>query len=161
MKPRTERYTVAVDFDGVLHSYTSPWVAPHVIPDPPVEGAIVWLRRMTGGFDVVIHSTRCKTWRGRRAIRRWLWRWETSPVQEALGYGSFAEWEDSSALAQVQLSYKKVAALVYIDDRAWRFEGIFPTPDEIHAARPWNKPRPASVQQQPMPKGKPCATERS
>ncbi len=32
-----ERYTVAVDFDGVLHAYISPWVNAHTIPDPPVR----------------------------------------------------------------------------------------------------------------------------
>lgn len=34
---------------------------------------------------------------------------------------------------------KKLAALVYIDDRAFRFEGILPTGEEIHRMRPWNK----------------------
>ena len=32
-------YSIAVDFDGVIHSYTSKWVAADVIPDPPVSGA--------------------------------------------------------------------------------------------------------------------------
>ena len=63
-------YTVCVDFDGVLHSYTTPWINAHTIPDPPVQGAIAWLATMLEKFDVVIFSTRCKTWRGRRAICR-------------------------------------------------------------------------------------------
>lgn len=40
---------------------------------------------------------------------------------------------------------EKVSALVYVDDRAWRFTGTFPTADEIHAARPWNRPVSISV----------------
>jgi hypothetical protein len=117
-KPAGERYTVAVDFDGVLHSYTSPWVNAHTIPDRPVPGALLWLHSTLQKFDVVIYSTRCRTWRGRRAVRAWL---------------------RDRGLEDVRLSYEKPAALVYIDARAWRFEGTFPTADQIHRAKPWNK----------------------
>lgn len=68
----SRRYTLAVDFDGVIHRYDSPWVAPHVIPDGPVDGALDWLLAAVEKFEVVIFSTRRKTWRGRRAVRRWL-----------------------------------------------------------------------------------------
>lgn len=40
---RPQRYTLAVDFDGVLHQYTTPWSNAATIPDPPVDGAIAWL----------------------------------------------------------------------------------------------------------------------
>lgn len=127
-KPSGERYTVAVDFDGVLHSYTSPWVNAHTIPDPPVPGAIDWLARAVQSFKVVIYSTRCRTWRGRRAVRRWLERHAGALWYDAPG---------AKGIEDVGLSYEKPPALVYIDDRAWRFEGRFPTKEEIHAARPW------------------------
>lgn len=137
----SKRYTIAVDFDGVIHSYTSPWVDPHVIPDPPTEGALDWLKAMCVSFDVVIFSTRCRTWRGRRAIRRWLWTWDTGgPCQELARY-PFAAWEDTCVLGQVSLKHKKPPALIYLDDRAMRFEGpgTFPTKSEIHRAIPWHK----------------------
>jgi hypothetical protein len=123
------KYTVAVDFDGVLHRYDSPWVNAHTIPDPPVDGALLWLHKILQDFDVVIFSTRCKTWRGRRAVRRW--------IKENLP----AYWYENGdrGLEEVKLSYEKPPALVYIDDRAWRFDGVFPTRQEIHDARPWNK----------------------
>ena len=35
--------TVLVDFDGVIHSYTSPFTTPDEIKDPPVPGAFEWL----------------------------------------------------------------------------------------------------------------------
>ena len=38
-----KKFTVAVDFDGVIHSYTTLWFTASVIPDPPVPGAIEWL----------------------------------------------------------------------------------------------------------------------
>lgn len=33
-----KKQTVAFDFDGVIHSYVTPWVASEIIPDPPVRG---------------------------------------------------------------------------------------------------------------------------
>ncbi len=129
-KPKNERYTVAVDFDGVIHRYDSPWVNAHTIPDGPVDGAIEWLFSALIKFDVVIFSTRCKTWRGRRAVRQWL---------KKHSGGLYYESPGSRGIEDVTLSYEKPPALVYIDDRAWRFSGSFPTAAEIHAARPWNK----------------------
>jgi hypothetical protein len=133
MKPKNGRYTVAVDFDGVIHLYESPWVAAHIIPDLPVAGAIEWLFATIQTFDVAIFTTRGKTWRGRRAVRAWIKQqagnlWYESPGMRGL--------EDITVTAT------KIAALVYIDDRALRFEGAnFPSAREVHAARPWNKHR--------------------
>lgn len=132
-KPQDQRYTVAVDFDGVIHRYDSPWINAHTIPDAPVDGAIEWLWFTMQKLDVVIFSTRCKTWRGRRAVRRWLKRYSDGRWYEYPGGGY--------GLEDVRLSYEKPPALVYLDDRAMRFEGTFPTVQQIHAAKPWNKSR--------------------
>lgn len=112
------KQSISVDFDGVIHQYTSPWVAPHIIPDPPVPGAIEWLKEMQKHFEVIIMSTRCQTPEGITAIYTWL-----------------AE----RGVSGVTISYEKLPALIYLDDRGIRFEGRFPTRDEIHRARPWNK----------------------
>lgn len=132
---RPHRYTIAVDFDGVLHRYDSPWVKPHIIPDGPVEGAMAWLHKMIRDFDIVIHSTRARTWRGRRAMRRWLLKhcsYEPVPLE--------VREHVNCDLDLVKFSYKKPAALIYVDDRAYRFDGKnWPTKEEIHRARPWNK----------------------
>lgn len=132
------RYTIAVDFDSTIHSYTTPWKAAHVIPDPPVDGALQWLRDMLVTFDVVVFSTRCKTWRGRRAMRRWLWEHDTG------GAISQAQWEDTEILGQVKFSKSKPIALILLDDRAVRFDGpgTFPSRDSIHRYIPWNKKKP-------------------
>ena len=128
MKPANERWTIAVDFDGVLHSYTSPWVNEYTIPDPPVPGAIAWLGEMSKKFDVVIFTTRGKTSRGRMAVKKWLWE-----------HGVSAPGADTWSDLPYRVTHEKPPALVYLDDRAMRFEGTFPTAAEVHAARPWNK----------------------
>lgn len=116
-----KKYTVAVDFDGVLHSYITPWVSADVIPDPPVEGAIEWLNEISKDFVVVIHTTRGATLAGRIAVRKYL-------EEHGFKEGHI-----------VEVTNVKQPALVYVDDRAWRFEGRFPDRQEIHNARPWNK----------------------
>lgn len=118
----TERkYSVAVDFDGVIHSYTSGWVAPDVISDPPVDGAIAWLDAMLDKFKVFIFSTRCDDLDARVAMRAWLKRHGLDRADE------------------IEFTTGKPPCLIYIDDRAWRFEGTFPTANQIHSARPWNR----------------------
>jgi hypothetical protein len=150
----SKRYTIAVDFDGVLHSYASPWVNAHTIPDPPVEGALEWLRGIVAKFDIAIYSTRNHYWRGRRAMRRWLrehlygvvYTWAAA---KGLMDHHFAHIDDQDEVELmvddimrcVSFPKKKPAALIYLDDRAVRFEGPghWPTVDDIHRARPWNK----------------------
>lgn len=134
-KPK-KRYTVCVDFDGVLHAYTTPWINAHTIPDPPVPGAIEWLFQTIQDFDVVIFSTRAKTRHGQRAMRRWLKKHAGNIYYPAPG---------SLGIEDVKISYEKLPALVYIDDRAYRFEGSnWPSRDDIYSAIPWNKLKPRS-----------------
>lgn len=116
-----KRYTVAVDFDGVIHSYTTPWAGAHVCPDPPVPGAISWLNRMVTEFDLVILTTRGDQEGGNEAVLAYL---------REHGYTG----------PDLRVTSQKVPALVYVDDRAWRFTGDnFPTANEVHRAIPWNK----------------------
>lgn len=120
------KYSIAVDFDGVIHSYTSPWAGAATIPDPAVDGAIDWLAEMLGKFKVYIFSTRCESRDARVAMRSWL---------RDNGLGERAD--------EIEFTTGKPACLIYIDDRGYRFEGRFPTADQIHRAVPWNKkPKP-------------------
>jgi hypothetical protein len=102
----------------VIHSYTNPY-NPYQL-DPPTEGAIAFLHEAVKKFHVVIYSTRAKDQQGCDTISRWLGR--------------------HGAPADLQITDKKPIAIIFIDDRAWRFEGQFPTMDEIFAAATtWNK----------------------
>jgi hypothetical protein len=66
-------YDICVDFDGVIHSYTSGWKGAVVIPDPPVEGAFAWLKEMTarGDFRINIYSSRSKERGAIEAMKVW------------------------------------------------------------------------------------------
>jgi hypothetical protein len=124
-----KRYTIAVDFDGVLHSYQKEWINHHTIPDVPTAGAIGWLNEIQESFDVIIFTTRGKTWRGRRAVKRWLW-------ENGLRQEDAETWSD----LRIKITDRKPAALIYLDDRAVRFNGgNWPTADEVYQMRPWNK----------------------
>jgi len=63
---------LCLDFDGVLHSYTSGWKGASVIPDPPVPGAIAFLREAVKSFEVHIFSSRSCQDGGGYAMRAWL-----------------------------------------------------------------------------------------
>lgn len=134
--PPRPRPTLSVDFDGVLHAYTSGWKGASVIPDGPVPGAIAWLARMADhmnpdGFKVVVCSARASRPWGWWAVRRWL------RLQLFEHFGSDMTRADDIA-SGIEVTNRKPAAIVYIDDRAWRFDGKkFPTEAEIMAHRPW------------------------
>jgi hypothetical protein len=119
-------YPICVDFDGVLHSYTSGYKGPRTIPDPPVPGAIEWLQSMTDTFTpyhIMIYSSRSSCIGGVAAMKAWLYK-----------HGVTGEYQDN-----ISFPKHKPPARLYIDDRAWRFEGKFPTIKEIKKFKPWLK----------------------
>ncbi len=112
-----EKRTIAVDFDGVIHSYINPFNEFQL--DPPTEGAIEWLHDMIEAFNVEILTTRARSAHGATTIRRWM---------------------DRNGAPNLPITSQKGMAIVYLDDRAMRFEGIFPTAKEIFAAaKTWNR----------------------
>ena len=98
-------YDVAIDFDGVLHSYVSGWQGVDVILDPPTAGALNFVEDLRNeGLSIVINSTRANEDAGVQAMRSWLATFD------------FPELE-------IWTSRGKPLAGVYIDDRAYLFEG--------------------------------------
>lgn len=118
-------YILCIDFDGVLHMYTSPWAGATSILDGPVEGAIDWLTNLVkdGRFVVNIYSSRSKELEGVLAMQRWL----------------YAHGLDKSILEKIKFPTQKPAAFLTIDDRAICFMGFFPTHEMIVDFKPWNK----------------------
>lgn len=118
------RRTVAVDFDGVLHQYVSRWTSREEIHDPPVDGAIPFLRSLLDAdLDVVVFSVRCQSAAACEAIERWL-----------LEHGL-----EPSYAARIRFEHGKPQAIVYLDDRGLRFEGVFPSVEQLLALKPWNR----------------------
>lgn len=122
---------LCLDFDGVVHSYTSGWKGARNIPDEPVEGAFMFIAlALVNDWDVVIHSSRARYWGGISAMRAWLKNhsgnmWWDSPAGSGLERVRFVRWKPS--------------ALITIDDRALTFTGKWPTFNELSAFKPWNK----------------------
>lgn len=121
---------LCLDFDGVVHSYSSGWKGADVIPDPPVDGAIAFMLGALHHFDVVIFSSRSHQCGGLDAMRRWL------------KMHADAAWYETPAgpgLEDVRFASEKPAAMVSIDDRALTFTGEWPSIDVLKAFKPWNK----------------------
>lgn len=129
---------ILVDFDGVIHSYTSGWLGADVIPDPPVPGAIEWLIQHLPvpdpicamaspyrGPEVQIYSSRSSQKGGVKAMQEWL-------IKHGL---------DRYYISECILKFptEKNAAFLTIDDRAICFDGRFPTTEEMLSFKPWNK----------------------
>ena len=156
--------TLVLDFDGVLHSYTSGWKGAAVIPDPPVPGALEFVVRALERFEVAVLSSRSHQWGGRGAMKRWLhnhltWLGGCDPSNVHDPSYRVPEWWSAyiakhSAMEpwdhEVDYAAKRVvreikwpifkpAAIYTIDDRAHQFTGEWPTLETIAAFKPWNK----------------------
>ncbi|HUD75132.1 MAG TPA: hypothetical protein VMQ76_08675 [Terracidiphilus sp.] len=129
---------MAIDFDGVLHSYTSGWKGATTLPDPPVPGAIEWLDSLVEDgdsvctmaprfreFDVCIFSSRARYWGARAAMKRWLVKW---------GF-------PKHKLGKIRFPLLKPPSHLLIDDRAMQFQGSFPSVAEMLEFKPWNRRR--------------------
>lgn len=136
--PKRWNPIICVDFDGVIHSYTSGWQGIGVIADQPVDGAIDWLMEHLPmpdgiccmapkheGVIVQIYSSRSKSWRGRMAMKKWL-------IKHGLPACYITE-------GILKFPVKKPAAFLTIDDRAICFDGVFPSEKEMMSFKPWNK----------------------
>lgn len=116
--------TLAVDFDGVLHSYESGWMGTDKIPDLPVSGAIHFLSDAIAQFDsVIIFSTRANCELGRNAIRKWL---------QEQGLPKYK-------VNKLNITSEKLPATVYLDDRAVPFTGTFPSISSLYNFRTWQE----------------------
>ena len=69
---KNKKPILCLDFDGVIHSYTSGWKGANHIPDPPVNGALKFIAEATDYFNVNIFSSRTHQKGGRKAMRNWL-----------------------------------------------------------------------------------------
>ena len=95
---------VAIDFDGVIHKYISPWVSSDVVVDEPVDGIKDEIDKLrAAGYKVVVMSSRCLGDGGYDAIKNYL---------------------HQHNITVDDITSEKIGAHVYIDDRAMCFSGL-------------------------------------
>ncbi len=118
---------LCLDFDGVIHSYSSGWKGARNIPDPPVPGALDFIcEALANGWDVVIHSSRSRHWGGITAMRKWL-RQHAGNQWDCIG----------ASICDVRFARFKPSALLTIDDRAMRFSGAWPSMEACKEFKPF------------------------
>jgi hypothetical protein len=117
--------TICLDFDGVIHQFTTPWSETHIISDPPVPGAFEAIHNyLDCGWKVVVCSARSKDLFARVEMRKWFTKHGAT----------FADHDN------FEISEHKPAAILYVDDRGYLFTGQnFPTLDYLENFKPWNK----------------------
>ena len=135
---------LCIDWDGVIHSYTSGWTSADDVPDPPVPGALDFLRNATHAFDVYVYSSRSHQPGGIEAMQTALQDWY---VDAAKLPDDVAD-EDASAVEAgienfvlniLKWPTFKPSAFLTIDDRVHCFDGRFPAIDSLLAFQPWNR----------------------
>ena len=118
---------LCLDFDGVIHSYSSGWQGADNIEDPPVPGALQWMKQAVLVFDVQIFSSRSNQEGGIAAMEHWLSYWEGRECGSA------------DLLKEVSFPTEKPPAHVTLDDRAITFTGEWPYLSDLVQFKPWNK----------------------
>jgi hypothetical protein len=129
---------LCIDFDGVIHSYTSPWVDATTIPDPYVPGFFKWAIEATKLFNLVIYSSRSKDPNAPQAMREWLGAQSINAIEVDEVSRDF-EWP--RLFDCITFAHEKPPAFLTIDDRAICFEGDWSKVDPLALLdfKPWNK----------------------
>jgi hypothetical protein len=114
--------TIAIDFDGVINSYTSGWRGATETDDPVVSAATAIDGLFNRGYKLIIFSTRANTLEGVETIREYIRRHtENDPLADS-----------------IEITDRKPIADVYIDDRAIPFTGNWAeTLEQIETFKPW------------------------
>ena len=115
----THVQTVAVDFDGVLHSYERGWHDGTIYGDWK-SGAVAALSQLMQQHAVFIHTTR-----NARQVARWIeptsgYAFECTTRLPRTWYGRRKPFWNTQGLLLV--TDRKMPAIAYVDDRAVRFE---------------------------------------
>lgn len=122
---------LCLDFDGVLHSYTSGWQGADMVTDPPTEGAIPFLYTSMLHFRVAVFSSRSNQPGGIEAMQKWVKRHAKKHDDAHLMHNKW--WEE------IEWPMAKPAAMVTLDDRAITFTGVWPDLEKLREFKPWNK----------------------
>lgn len=136
---RERKVRIALDFDGVLHSYRNGYTG-EIPLDPPVEGAQLFCEMLLErGYEVVIFTTRAHPNLAKSKLNRFVElvryddatdSWE-STGNRGLTLGTVGirqwlkHWNFPARIINAQITHKKEHADLFVDDRGFRFEGNF------------------------------------
>jgi len=110
---------IAIDFDGVICSNHERDYNQEVMLRKPIAGAYDFIKRLlTPENKVSVYSARARTFTGVHTIQDYL---------------TFVVGLSYTEISTIDISDKKPIADIYIDDRAIRFEGTWPTHEELKA----------------------------
>ena len=121
---------LCLDFDGVLHAYTSGWRGIDVVADGPVPGAMAFLAEAIERFDVHVNGSRSREEAGREAMRSAIAGWS----EQELGFRRAAR-----VFSALGFPEHKPPAFLTLDDRALTFDGAFPPVADLLAFAPWHR----------------------
>lgn len=148
---------LTLDFDGVVHSYTSGWQGARRVSDAPVPGALEFIVAALNVFRVAIYSSRSHQFLGRFFMKRWLrghliavagkdfsdtpawWRDRIAQTAFADPWGDEVRWAADVVVADILWPRCKPSSMVSLDDRAITFTGAWPDLLKLRAFQPWNK----------------------
>ena len=106
--------TIAFDFDGVIHKYSSGWQDGSIYDEPNEDVIRVMYRLLTEGYSVAIVSTRNPI-----QISEW-WNNHQFPMKATPVVNDTKFWSNTECIGVFN---RKIPALVYIDDRGLTFDG--------------------------------------
>jgi len=116
--------TIAIDFDGVIHKYSKGWLDGSIY-DEPFEGVFETIMQLMREHTVFVFTARSP-----RQIKKWLKEhcyYEHDMPCDPYIYGFSVKiipfwkkfWNKPNCLG---ITRKKLPAMIYIDDRALKFE---------------------------------------
>lgn len=129
---KNKNFTLALDFDGVIHQYSNGWMDGSIY-DEPVPGALEFINIVIWKYNwsVFILSTRDPN-----QIKNWFdnLNFNNKPKFTVIP-NDVLFWNEKH---NIGITNRKLPAMLYVDDRAWRFDGNFLTlPDQILNLRTW------------------------